>query len=209
MATTDLKDHWAAVMGENVWRRLLALPYSLEMDDHGHIVMTPLDGAGLTFEQLASTHPILPDDLPWKVETNAQHQLLMSPPPHLDHANFESQIIGLLVRLLPEGRIFPGSGVQTSNGTRVPDLAWVSAERRRKQHGQISFSQAPEICIEVLSPSNSRREIGEKKLLYLEAGAVEVWTCGRDGTVKFFDANGPLSTSKLCPAFPARINILD
>lgn len=209
MATTELNEHWATVMGDSVWRKLLALPYSIEMDDEGYITMTPLDGVGLTFDQLADTHPILPDDLPWKVETNARNQILMSPPPHLDHSDFESQIIGLLVRLMPHGRIFPGSGVQTSNGTRIPDLTWVSTEHRRKQRGQISFTQAPEICIEVISPSNSRREIEEKKRLYLEAGAIEIWTCGRDGTMKFFDASGQIPVSVLCPAFPARINILD
>ena len=68
---------------------------------------------------------------------------------------------------------------------------------------------SPEICIEILSPSNSRREVEEKKRLYLEAGALEVWTCGKGGTMKFFDASGFLPASKLCPEFPARVLILD
>ena len=206
MVTIDGKE---VEMDERVWQQLLALPYSIEVDDEGHIVMTSLQEPALTFEELATTHPILPNDLYWKVETNAQNQLIMSPPPRLDHSDFESEIIALLLNLLPNGRVLPGPGVKTKNGTRIPDLVWVSVERRRQQRGQISFVQSPEICIEVLSPSNSRREIEEKKRLYLEAGALEVWTCGRDGAMKFFDAEGTVKSSKLCPEFPARINLLD
>ncbi len=206
MATVDSKQ---IDMDERVWQQLLALPYSIEMDDEGHLILTALQGPGLTFEQLASTHPILPNDLAWKVETNAGNQMIMSPPPHTDHNEFGTEILLLLTRLLPNGRALMGSGVQTSNGTRIPDVLWISVERRREHRGKISYPEAPEICIEILSPSNSRREIEEKKRLYLEAGALEVWICGRDGSMKFFDANGSLAASRLCPAFPARINILD
>ena len=209
MATAELKDHWVSVMGESLWQRLLALPYGIDLDDEGYIVMTPLDGVGLTFDQLADTHPILPDDLPWKVETNAENQLLMSPPPRNDHFEYESDIVALLAKLMPGGKAMAGCGVQTSNGGRIPDAVWISAERKRSQRGKVSYSVAPEICIEVLSPSNRRREIEEKTHLNLEAGALEVWTCGRDGTMKFFNKDGSLPASKLCPAFPARINILD
>ena len=196
-------------MDERVWQQLLALPYSVALDEEGHLVMTPLQAPGLTFEQLATSHPILPNDLHWKVETDEHNQIIMSPPPFLDHADREGDIFVLLRRLLKNGRSMANVGVQTRRGTKIPDVVWVSIERRRKSRGQASFVQAPEICVEVISPSNTRREIDEKKRLYLEAGAQEVWTCGRDGTMKFFDASGPLPASSLCPEFPARINILD
>ena len=35
--------------------------------------------------------------------------------------------------------------------------------------------RAPELCIEVVSPSNSRKEMSEKTRAYLAAGAHEVW----------------------------------
>lgn len=196
-------------MDERVWQQLLALPYSIALDEEGHLVMTPLQEPGLTFEQLASTHPILPEELYWKVETNAHNQIIMSPPPHTDHNEYGTEIFVLLLRLLPDGRATMGSGVQTSNGTRIPDVLWMSRARRRKHRGKVSYPEAPEICVEVISPSNSRREIKEKTALYLEAGAEEVWHCERDGTMKFFDADGPLPASKLCPEFPARVLILD
>ena len=196
-------------MDERVWQQLLALPYSIEMDGEGHLVMTPLQAPGLTFEQLADTHPILPNGLYWKVETNARNQIIMSPPPRSDHYEYEMEIIAVMRRLLPDGRVLPGMGVQTSDGTKEPDTVWISRERRQKHRGKISYPEAPEICVEVLSPANSKREIEEKKHLYLEAGAQEVWTCDRRGTMKFFSADGPLSASQLCPEFPARITIPD
>jgi Uma2 family endonuclease len=36
------------------------------------------------------------------------------------------------------------------------------------------LTRAPEICIEILSPSNSAAEIAEKRVLYFDAGAAEV-----------------------------------
>ena len=196
-------------MDERVWQQLLALPYRLEVDDEGHVVMTALQDPAPTWEQLATTHPILPENLSWKVETNARNQIIMSPPPNLDHSDYEGEIFVLLRRLLENGRSMSNVGVQTRGGTLIPDLVWVSTERRRKSRGRPSFAQAPEICVEVISPSNTRREIVEKTRLYVEAGAREVWHCDRDGTMKFFDPAGPLTSSHLCTEFPARINILD
>ena len=196
-------------MDERVWQQLLALPYSIELDSESHLVMTPLQDLGLTFEQLATTHPVLPEDLGWKVETNARNQIIMSPPPGNDHNDYGAEIMVMLRCLLPNGWSSINSGVQTTNGTRVPDALWISRARRRKHRGEASYTEAPEVCVEVLSPSNSRREIKEKTALYLEAGASEVWICECDGTMKFFDASGPLPASKLCPDFPARVLILD
>ena len=63
------------------------------MTPEGWIVMTPLQEPGLTWEQLATTHPILPEDLHWKVETNAQNQIIMSPPPSLGHQEYGFTIL--------------------------------------------------------------------------------------------------------------------
>jgi Uma2 family endonuclease len=63
--------------------------------------------------------------------------------------------------------------------------------------------------VEVISPSNSRRELREKKTLFFAAGAEEVWFCHRDGRVEFFHQAEPEipGDSALCPAFPRRIQI--
>ncbi len=65
---------------------------------------------------------------------------------------------------------------------------------------------APEICIEVLSESNTRAEIDEKRLLYFERGAQELWTCDLKGRMRFFDSSGEMSGSGLVPSFPSDID---
>ena len=41
--------------------------------------------------------------------------------------------------------------------------------------------------------------------LYLERGALEVWTCNLQGEIKFFDMNGTLEQSRLVPGFPTTV----
>ncbi len=187
-------------------RRLLALPYRIEVTASGCLVLTPLRKPGLTWEQLATTHPILPGDLKWKIETNTENQIFMSPPPHVDHQEYGSEIVRLLFLLLPGGRPISEAGVQTRDGTREPDVVWASDERRRARGRQASFALAPEICVEILSPANTRAEIEEKKQLYFEAGALEFWQCDGRGRLSFFAPDGPLKKSRLCPEFPLRLD---
>lgn len=50
--------------------------------------------------------------------------------------------------------------------------------------------RAPELCVEIVSPSNSRQEMAEKIALYLDAGAGEVWIVFEDGQIEIHDAGG-------------------
>ncbi len=107
--------------------------------------------------------------LPHRVETNRHGQIVMSPPPAPEHGEEQSQLVCLLRQLLPGGRIITECPVSTSEGVKLVDVAWMSKQRRQAQEGQICFIQAPEICVEVVSPGNTRRELREKKALYFEA----------------------------------------
>ena len=60
----------------------------------------------------------------------------------------------------------------------------------------------PDICVEVVSPSNAAWQIEAKAALYFAAGAEEVWTGGLDGRMSFFRSDGPIDHSRLCPNFP-------
>ena len=61
--------------------------------------------------------------------------------------------------------------------------------------------------MEVKSQSNAVGELLEKKDLYFKAGAQEVWIREQSGTMKFFDADGPLDRSVLCPTFSSQVEI--
>ena len=60
---------------------------------------------------------------------------------------------------------------------------------------------APEICVEVMSDSNTWDEMDEKRALYLEAGTDEVWIVAVDDRVRFFRET-EIDASNIAPAFP-------
>ena len=99
----------------------------------------------------------------------------------------------------------PKRPVSTMDGVRAADVDWYSEERFRLLEGQVAFETAPEICVEVLSPSNRQSEMNLKKELYFDAGAQEVWFCAEDGELTFFAPGGPVLQSGRCPDFPQRI----
>jgi hypothetical protein len=50
-------------------------------------------------------------------------------------------------------------------------------------------------------------DIEEKRVLYFESGAQEVWTCSLHGQLTFYLASGQqVDASSLCPAFPKEVN---
>jgi Uma2 family endonuclease len=66
---------------------------------------------------------------------------------------------------------------------------------------------APPICVELISKTNSVREISSKRKLFFERGALEVWTCDLSGNIRFYEEIGELENSKLAPAFPSKIEL--
>jgi Uma2 family endonuclease len=142
-----------------------------------------------------------------KVETNAHGNILMSPPSSGIHSSRQGEIVFLL-RTLLQGRALPECPVTTLDGIRSADVGWYSDARFAQVDGQLAFEIAPEICVEVRSPSNRDSEMKEKRMLYFEAGAKEVWICEVDGAMRFYHADSTDSacgTSTLCPDFPLRI----
>ena len=147
-------------------------------------------------------HPSL-QNLPFKIELNEKGQILMSPV-KVYHSAFQ----GKIARLLPEkGVVLPECAIKTQKGTKVADIAWCSEERFKLIASEVECSIAPEICVEVLSSSNTAEEIKEKKKLYILAGAKEFWVCDETGAVVFFDDKGRIEKSRLVPDFPARVHI--
>ena len=154
----------------------------------------------MTWEEVVE-HPSL-QDLPFKIELNGDGNIVMSPTfnPH----GSRQFAIGLeLSKRLPEGKVTVEIGVRTSDNVKVTDTAWFTAAHWAIAKEEHACSTAPEICVEVASQSNSRREFTRKKTLYFEAGAKEVWFCDTKGKMTFFTPEGPVDTSRLCPGFPA------
>ncbi len=140
-----------------------------------------------------------------RIETDRHGHIIMSPPPAASHGSFQSEIVYQLRLLLREGRVVTECPISTADGVKAADAAWASPECLRHLGNRALFPLCPEICVEVLSPSNTRAEIAEKKALYFDAGAREVWVCSKTGTMKFFATEGTIPSSTLCPRFPKRI----
>lgn len=146
-------------------------------------------------------------DLPYKVETNEFGQLVLSPTKFY-HTGYQGAIYDLLRDLLGErGGRYQELAVETSKGVKVPDVAWISPERLKSlPEDPYALPIAPEICVEVFSESNTGAEMATKRALYFEQGAEEVWTCDRQGKIRFFAPEGELERSRLVRDFPREID---
>lgn len=148
-------------------------------------------------------------DLPYKIETNRFHQIVMSPSSNW-HSDYQSEIAALLRELMRDGSSRVEFAVETDDGIRVPDVAWISKSLRARYGRTVAFPVSPEICVEVVSPSNCQEELDDKMRLYFARGASEVWLCDEEGHMSFFTSDHPgepATASRLCPAFPATITI--
>ncbi|MCB1065636.1 MAG: Uma2 family endonuclease [Verrucomicrobiae bacterium] len=146
--------------------------------------------------------------LPWRIETDEHGQIIMSPPPAPSHGNLQSEVARLLGNWNPGGKVITECPISTRKGVKAADIAWCSAEIWAKAESESCFRQAPEICVEVLSPSNTDAEIEEKKSLYFEEGAQEVWLVSEGGEVSFFErdlAIDPKPFSAICSNFPSKL----
>ena len=133
-------------------------------------------------------------DLPYKIELNEYGIIEMSPTSFL-HSSFQAEIAKQLGIQLG-GRIFTELAVQTSKGVKVPDVAWAGNDYFQQNLHTKSAVPAPDLCIEVLSPSNTKPKMQEKIDLYLEAGAFEVWLVDEQGLIRFFNADGEQEKSR-------------
>lgn len=125
-------------------------------------------------------------------------ELVQVPRPKLKHHILQSRLRDLLRPFAPVGsfveielafRAFP------EHDLRVADVGFVSAERWSHADLEDNIRDAPDIVIEVLSPSNSAREMYEKEQLCLAHGCQEFWVVDPDKRyVRVARVNEPTST---------------
>ena len=159
---------------------------------------TALETLALRWTQLCND--ALLNSFPGKVELNGYGVIEMSPA-STRHARVQAAVTAQLSVQLTQGGVFTECPVLTSDGIRVPDVAWASADFFARHGDATPLPQAPEICVEVRSPSNTDEEMAYKTHLFLEAGAVEVWILGEDGTRQVFDASGRRDVSSYAVQF--------
>ena len=137
-------------------------------------------------------------DLPFKIELTKFGKLLMSPASN-EHGRLQSHLSAMLLQQKKGGDVVAECSIATADGIKVADVAWLSEEFVTR-HGFITpYPKAPEVCIEILSPSNSMAEMKEKAKLYFDSGALEVWIVHSLDQISFLGVDGDLVKSVLFP----------
>ncbi len=127
-------------------------------------------------------------DLPYKIELDRYGNILMSPASNR-HGRLQLWFGAFLEKNLG-GEALTECSIDTPEGVKVADVAWCSTQFLACHGYETPYSTAPEICVEVRSPSNSEEEMRFKVKLYLDKGAKEVWIVLETGQVRFFGREG-------------------
>jgi Uma2 family endonuclease len=164
--------------------------------------LTPQEALVLRWAELCADPRFA--DFAGKIELNRFGVIEMSPANNR-HGMKQAIIAQEFGKQLRDGQAIVECNVLTTEGVRVPDVAWAS-KAFMARHGQTNiFPVAPEICVEVRSPWNTDAEMEFKTHLFLEAGAVEVWIVAEDGSWKVYDERGaqPATRYGVTLEFPA------
>jgi Uma2 family endonuclease len=133
-------------------------------------------------------------DLPFKIELDKWGKILMSPASN-QHGRLQFKVGRMIDKKKKSGEVITKCSIQTPEGVKVADVAWLSDQFIDEYKFNTPYEFAPEICIEVISPSNSPAEMDNKIKLYLDQGAKEVWLCNQQGEISYFSADGEITES--------------
>ena len=153
-------------------------------------------------------HEVIADpslaDLPYKIELNKHGKIVMSPASN-NHGFFQIRIATLLGKNAGNGVVLAECSIDTDDGTKVADVAWMSDAFHKAHKFTTPYPLSPDLCIEIASPSNTRAELLRKRKLYFAQGAKEFWLCDENGGMSFYNPSRKISKSALFPAFPKTI----
>lgn len=132
----------------------------------------PVDQGLLTFEEFV----LLPDPPAGRHELR-HGEVVLVPPPKSPHWSIQAQVADLLNNALRKqgraGSEFPFRALPEGE-YRIADVAFVVRERWVARTGDY-FEGAPDLVVEVLSPSNTASEMLDREIICLENGARAFW----------------------------------
>jgi hypothetical protein len=115
-------------------------------------------------------------------------------------------ISALLARSLPDGHVLVDVPIETNDGIRKADVAWISNARRSTLCREPAYSGAPEICVHLPGGDRSENEIHRTTQLLFRSGAVENWIIGTRGEIQILRFNVS-DESRMIPYAPQVISI--
>ena len=136
----------------------------------------------------------LPEPQGYRLELH-RGEPVQVPPPKNPHFVVQQTLRDLLANAAgTNGRVVTEVGFRAHSEFefRIADVAYFSRESWAIFQTESYFKGAPELVIEVLSPSNTASEMLEKESLCLENGAREFWIVDMDHRlVKVSTPDGP------------------
>lgn len=107
--------------------------------------------------------------------------------PNWEHGEIAGNIYSIIKAYLKKqqvGRVSVESGVITERNPdtlRGPDVSFISKDRLPLNKRMNEYAKmTPDLCVEVLSPSNTRPELNTKMAEYFSTGAKMIWVVDPD-----------------------------
>lgn len=187
-------------------------------------VILNLDKVDLTEEQF---YRLCQTNETWKLERNAQGELLIMPPVGGKSGKREADLITDVTnwnRQIDLGEVFSSSTIFSlpNGGYRSPDVAWIKRERWEAltEEEQEKFPPlCPDFVIELRSRTDSLKELQEKMQEYLSSGLRLGWLINpqnqqveiyrQNQEVEVMDLPATLSGENVLPSFSIHISIFD
>jgi len=150
-------------------------------------------------------------------------ELLTLPPPKFGHAEVAIQVLKALLAVESRAgcRAYPEMGCKLSDHPATwiqPDVSLIRKERARATPLDGYLLGAPELAVEVISPSESAQDVEDKTELLLAHGSLAVWVIYpstrkvrvflADGTSFSRGLNDKLSLPELLPDWELPVSAL-
>ena len=161
----------------------------------------------------------MPDDDSVQIELD-EGELITMPPAGGDHGYLGTEIGSVFRNFVKKhklGRVYSAdTGFRLSDNTvRAPDVAFVRKERVEAIHREGFMNGAPDLAVEIFSPSDSVRQLRRKVKQYLAAGCQAVWVVypkrqevvvyEASGSERTLRADDVLEAPALLPGFSVRV----
>jgi len=150
--------------------------------------------------------------------------LIELPAPKPDHNWIMALLVGFLTTHVLQkriGKVILIAGCQLSHDPDTllfPDAGYFSSMRLGDHDLNEYLLFAPDIAVEIISPSNTQEEISTKTALYLRHGAQIVWAIypksqlvyvyRADGTYQIVGRDGTLDGGTVLPGFSLKVSAL-
>lgn len=180
--------------------------------------MSTVTSQGLTAEEFFA----LPEPKDGSKQELVRGKVVTMPNPGFEHGEVQGNVffqIKMFLKSNPIGRVATESGTiieRKPDTVRGPDVSYYSKERLPLDQRVVGYhTEVPDLCVEVVSPSNSMKQLKAKAKEYLFAGVRLVWIVdSEDRTVtiitdplesRTLEADATLDGGDVLPGFSCKV----